>query len=293
MSEFVFSLPERQKAIGLVLPPHEHSVTQDSSWAYARATNDENPRYQRGELTPPIYSVIPELIAMFAALKDERVIGDPKRFLRLLHGEHDMTFQKAMRPNHTYLTTVTVEDVQDKGSGELLTLRIDTKQASDGALCVSTKAGLFIRHPASHQANKPADSKPKAAPSLSGAAAPSEPLFVASEPTTSDQSLRYADASHDHNPIHKDPAVAEKAGLPGIILHGLCTMAFMQKHFVNHVLAGDAGRLRGLKVRFTKPVLPGQTVTITGRKTEVANRFSLSASVGEVVVASDGVAITE
>jgi len=49
---------------------------------------------------------------------------------------------------------------------------------------------------------------------------------------TKDQSLRYADASGDNNPIHVDEGVAKAAGLPGLILQGLCTMAFSQNAIV-------------------------------------------------------------
>jgi acyl dehydratase len=36
---------------------------------------------------------------------------------------------------------------------------------------------------------------------------------------------RYAEASGDHNPIHQDDAVATSVGLPGVIAHGMYTMA--------------------------------------------------------------------
>jgi acyl dehydratase len=37
--------------------------------------------------------------------------------------------------------------------------------------------------------------------------------------------VRYAEASGDHNPIHQDDAVAAGVGLPGVIAHGMYTMA--------------------------------------------------------------------
>ncbi len=37
--------------------------------------------------------------------------------------------------------------------------------------------------------------------------------------------VRYAEASGDHNPIHQDEAVAVEVGLPGVIAHGMYTMA--------------------------------------------------------------------
>ena len=37
--------------------------------------------------------------------------------------------------------------------------------------------------------------------------------------------VRYAGASGDHNPIHQDEGVATSVGLPGVIAHGMYTMA--------------------------------------------------------------------
>ena len=37
--------------------------------------------------------------------------------------------------------------------------------------------------------------------------------------------VRYAAASGDQNPIHQDDAVATSVGLPGVIAHGMYTMA--------------------------------------------------------------------
>jgi acyl dehydratase len=37
--------------------------------------------------------------------------------------------------------------------------------------------------------------------------------------------VRYAEASGDHNPIHQDDSVATSVGLPGVIAHGMYTMA--------------------------------------------------------------------
>ncbi len=38
--------------------------------------------------------------------------------------------------------------------------------------------------------------------------------------------IYYAAASGDFNPIHLDKEIAQAVGLPGNILHGMCTMAW-------------------------------------------------------------------
>ena len=76
-----------------------------------------------------------------------------------------------------------------------------------------------------------------------------------------DQTFRYAEASGDPMPIHLDDALAKQMGLPGIIIHGLCTMAFTSVAAIEHGCPDDPTRLRRLAVRFAKPITPGQTIT--------------------------------
>jgi 3-hydroxybutyryl-CoA dehydratase len=75
----------------------------------------------------------------------------------------------------------------------------------------------------------------------------------------------YAAASGDFNPIHLDKELAQAFGLPGNILHGMCTMAWAVEAAVD-ALGGDPGSLKSIKVRFSKPVKPEDTVTFTATK---------------------------
>ena len=68
-----------------------------------------------------------------------------------------------------------------------------------------------------------------------------------------DQAERYAEASGDHNPIHLDEEAARAVGLPGRILHGLCTMALAGRA-VEQVAGREPTRLA---VRFSAPVALG------------------------------------
>jgi acyl dehydratase len=62
-------------------------------------------------------------------------------------------------------------------------------------------------------------------------------------------------------PIHLDDELAKAMGLPGIIIHGLCTMAFTSRAAIETACPDDPARLRRLAVRFAKPVRPRQTIT--------------------------------
>ena len=76
-----------------------------------------------------------------------------------------------------------------------------------------------------------------------------------------DQTYIYAEGSGDYNPIHVDPEFATKVGLPGIILQGLCSMAFCYKAVQDNVCGKDPLKIKRLCVRFAKPVLPEDTLT--------------------------------
>ena len=79
---------------------------------------------------------------------------------------------------------------------------------------------------------------------------------------------RYAEASGDPNPIHTDPEFAKSAGLPGVILHGLWTMAQVAR--ANSAAAGgDPRALKRLEVQFRGMGFPKQEVTVTGTVTDV------------------------
>ncbi len=65
--------------------------------------------------------------------------------------------------------------------------------------------------------------------------------------------IYYAAASGDFNPIHLDKELATAVGLPGNILHGMCTMAWAAEAAID-ALGGDPGNLKRLAVRFSRPV---------------------------------------
>jgi acyl dehydratase len=74
----------------------------------------------------------------------------------------------------------------------------------------------------------------------------------------------YAEASGDHNPIHRDADFARSVGLPGVIAHGMLQMGIMAA--VAAEAAGGAGRLRRIYCRFAGMVEPGDTVTFAAEE---------------------------
>ena len=77
-----------------------------------------------------------------------------------------------------------------------------------------------------------------------------------------DLTKRYAAASGDPNPIHTDPEFAKNVGLPGIILHGLWTMAQVARAQAA-VADGDPRALKRLEVQFRGRGFPEQEIVVT------------------------------
>jgi len=99
--------------------------------------------------------------------------------------------------------------------------------------------------------------------------------------------VRYAGASGDFNPIHWSDRVATSVGLPGVIAHGMLTMALAARAL--DTWAGATGRVSELGCKFTKPVVvpdddEGVLVRVNGTVTTVSEagvHVSLEVRCGE------------
>ena len=91
---------------------------------------------------------------------------------------------------------------------------------------------------------------------------PGQALPSLAKHVTVEQIRQYADASGDRNPIHLDETFARSAGLPGVIAHGMLTMAFANQMVTDWL--GDRSLLRRLQGRFAGMVVPGDDVTCSG-----------------------------
>jgi acyl dehydratase len=106
------------------------------------------------------------------------------------------------------------------------------------------------------------------------------PLVTA--PITETQLVRYAGASGDFNPIHTVHHVAEKAGLGGVIAHGMLVMGLVGRAITNW--AGVAP-LRQYSARFVGMTKPGDVITVSGQvveKLEVGGEYRIRCEVSAV-----------
>ena len=89
-----------------------------------------------------------------------------------------------------------------------------------------------------------------------------EPTHQVTYKIREDQALTYR-LSGDRNPLHSDPAFAARGGFEKPILHGLCTYGFTGRALLHSLCGGDPSRFRSMNGRFSKPVIPGDTLTVS------------------------------
>ncbi|HSU01566.1 MAG TPA: MaoC/PaaZ C-terminal domain-containing protein [Nocardioides sp.] len=84
--------------------------------------------------------------------------------------------------------------------------------------------------------------------------------------------VAYADASGDHNPIHQDEDVARSVGLPGVIAHGMYTLALVGTAVARWT---GSAEVVDLGAKFTSPVVVpaegGAQVAVGGTVKSVAD----------------------
>jgi acyl dehydratase len=80
--------------------------------------------------------------------------------------------------------------------------------------------------------------------------------------TRPEQALIYR-LSGDRNPLHVDPKFAARGGFSQPILHGLCTYGVTGRGLLRVLCDGDPARFRSMSGRFSRPVLPGEPLTVS------------------------------
>lgn len=278
-----------RELIGKTYPVMQYTLSPAAAAGYARATADHNPRYgeegwqataqsARQWVAPPMSVVMASIpFGVGHVAGDTDLIGDPVRLLHMLHGGEDIRWHHPLQPGQTFDVVSRVHAIDDKGSGELLTVHTSLFDAQK--VCVTESfSGLFFRHPKGSglkkdDAARMVEQNPTRAPDFN------VPWTVAA-----DQSERYAAVSGDFNPIHLDDDVARSAGLKARILHGLCTMAYAGRVVVDELLQGDCTRLARLSVRFSRPVYMGDTLTCSGWRNDNQVRLDVRNQDGKVVM---------
>jgi len=173
---------------------------------------------------------------------------------QVLHGEQFLVIHRPLAPSGRLVGRQWIEEIVDKGEGRgaLIYVRRELTDADTGELVCTVGLSSFARADGGFGGPSGPVKPVHALPGR-------EPDLVCDLPTWRHSGLVYR-LNGDFNPIHADPAAAAAAGFERPILHGLCTYGIAGHALVRSLCGNDATRLREMNLRFSAPVLPGETI---------------------------------
>ncbi|RZL91613.1 MAG: 3-alpha,7-alpha,12-alpha-trihydroxy-5-beta-cholest-24-enoyl-CoA hydratase [Variovorax sp.] len=175
---------------------------------------------------------------------------------RVVHAEQEIVLHQPLPAQGRAIGHNRVSGLWDRGEGKgaWMEQQREVRDAASGTLLAKVRQLALLRgdggfgEGGSDGAPKPPHAMPQRAPD------------VVCDVTTSPQAALIYRLSGDFNPLHADPSVARRAGFERPILHGMATMGMAAHAVLRSVLNDDADRFAGMRVRFTAPAFPGDTL---------------------------------
>jgi acyl dehydratase len=274
-------MPINRDAVGRTAGPAEVSWTSADALIYAvgvgagqqdplreLAFTTENTEGEPQRILPS-YGV---LITQRARLRLDVGEFDPAR---LVHAEQGLTLHRPLPVEGTASVTSTVTGIYDKGSGALVVTESVAVDARSGDPLLTTRSSAFIRGAGGFGGER--------GPAGRWRPPTREPDLTATVDIPAHQALLYR-LSGDHNPLHSDPAFAQRGGFPRPILHGLCTYGYTARILLHELAASEPARVASINGRFTAPVFPGDTLTVSMWSDGDTHLFRTNDSAGTVVI---------
>jgi acyl dehydratase len=208
-------------------------------------------------------------------------------YVKVLHGEQHLEIHQDLPVEGTVVAENKVIDVVDKGAdkGALITSERKLYEQTSGDLLCTQKSVIFARGNGGFGGPVTSSPKPHVLPDR-------EPDTTVDIATSPQAALLYR-LNGDYNPLHADPAIAEKAGFKAPILHGLASFGIAARAVLQSLNNTDSSRLKSFGLRFSAPVYPGETIS-----TEIwrdGNEVSFRARVPErdVIALTNGLAVVD
>lgn len=193
----------------------------------------------------------------------------------MVHGEQGIELLSEIPAEGEIESVGECTAIYDKGSAAVLEFTSESKNVATGEVLLRTRTSLFCRGEGG----------------WGGDRGPSEKILFpdrtpdrqVSYTTREDQALTYR-LSGDRNPLHSDPSFSAMGGFEKPILHGLCTYGFTGRGLLNELCDGEAGRFKSMNARFSKPVIPGDTLTVSMWVDGREALFRTTNQAGDVVI---------
>jgi acyl dehydratase len=252
-----------------------HDIDARWTMAYAAGLGDALGDYfdtdaNESVMAHPLFPVCLEWQVRMAPEAHDIVPLSRDEAARGVHATHDLHIHRPIRSGDRLTTVATTVGIEQRKPGAYRVQRFDTHDADDRAVCTTYNGALMIDVPVAGE-----DRWTEALPAI-----PEVPASDA-RPRCFEIAVGhglahvYTECARIWNPIHTDRAVALRAALPDIILHGTATLGLALSKLIDGILEGAPARVRRVCCRFGAMVLMPSTLTleITGAtESEIAFR---------------------
>ena len=258
-------------------------VTWDSRdamlYALGVGAGAENPLEELSLTTENTAGVDQEILPTYAIVLAQRTdelnipFGDfnPSK---LVHAQQELSLHRPLTVEGEVSLTSSISSIWDKGSGALVTIETRGTVPDTEEHWFTSTASVFIMGEGGFGGER----GPSASSNI-----PDRPCDVQEIVSTRpDQALLYR-LSGDRNPLHTDPEFAANGGFPRPILHGMCTYGVTARA-VLRAFDVSPSSLQGISGRFSKPVYPGEDLTISMWQEADGLRFQTQDSQGDTVL---------
>lgn len=245
--------------IGQPGEPHERSWTSKDALLYAVGVGAGlgDPLRELEFTTENSQGITQQVLPTYGVLISQAAprgrLGDFDPAL-LVHAEQSFELHRPLPVAGTVRTTATVTGIYDKGSGALVTTQCEAVDAATGEKLVTARSAAFIRGEGGFGGDR-GGSEPWQRPERPA----NHQVTLETRP---EQALVYR-LSGDRNPLHADPKFAARGGFARPILHGLCTYGLTGRALLHTLCGSDPARFASMSGRFTSPVLPGDSLTVS------------------------------
>ena len=174
-------------------------------------------------------------------------------FMMVVHGEQRLKLHRPLPPAGDITADSRVVGAYDKGEGKGAIILTETEIAlQSGEKLCTLGSTVFARGDGGFGGPKEGNPPPHPIPDR-------KPDHQLEAQTRIDQAVLYR-LSGDRNPLHIDPAFAKAAGFDKPILHGLCSYGTACRALLQNLCDYDHKKITQLDVRFSAPVMPGETL---------------------------------
>lgn len=170
----------------------------------------------------------------------------------VVHGGQRLTTERELPLNRPLVTTNRITQLLDKGDkGAIMVLERETRDEQSRDRIALSESTVFCRADGNFGG--------QSGPGYEFVPLPERPADRSIEIATQPNMALFYRLNHDRNPLHAAPESARKAGFDRPILHGLATYGAAAAAIAR---AFPDRTIQSFETRFSKPVLPGETITV-------------------------------